>query len=189
MRDDDPVTGRYLQPDPPGLVDGASVYGYVGQSPMVWTDPRGEQTRGGTSGFHGRRFRCGRYIIVCKSDRTKGEHCHWGDSSNGGRGERNCVRRDGSACENSKPPPREVRRCLQERGLCDFGSRSTMDNILGALGAGALLGWGMSGLTGNIGGGGQMSIPDFPEEFLPISCQCPLGGAGMGSGGIGYGGI
>jgi RHS repeat-associated protein len=42
MRDYDPTTGRYLQPDPLGLVDGASVYGYVKQSPMRWTDPRGE---------------------------------------------------------------------------------------------------------------------------------------------------
>ncbi len=32
MRDYDPTTGRYLQADPLGLVDGASVYGYVGHS-------------------------------------------------------------------------------------------------------------------------------------------------------------
>ncbi len=41
MRDYDPTTGRYLQADPLGLVDGASVYGYVGQSPLVFTDPNG----------------------------------------------------------------------------------------------------------------------------------------------------
>ena len=29
MRDYDPTTGRYLQADPLGLIDGASVYGYV----------------------------------------------------------------------------------------------------------------------------------------------------------------
>ena len=29
MRDYDPVTGRYIEADPLGLVDGASVYGYV----------------------------------------------------------------------------------------------------------------------------------------------------------------
>ena len=44
MRDYDPVTGRYLQPDPLGLIDGASVYGYALQSPMKWTDPRGEES-------------------------------------------------------------------------------------------------------------------------------------------------
>jgi RHS repeat-associated protein len=42
MRDYDPTTGRYLQADPLGLVDGASVYGYVRQSPMMLTDPTGE---------------------------------------------------------------------------------------------------------------------------------------------------
>ena len=42
MRDYDPTTGRYLQPDPLGLIDGASVYGYVRQSPMMFTDPTGE---------------------------------------------------------------------------------------------------------------------------------------------------
>ena len=42
MRDYDPTTGRYLEPDPLGLVNGASVYGYVGQSPMRFTDPTGE---------------------------------------------------------------------------------------------------------------------------------------------------
>jgi RHS repeat-associated protein len=42
MRNYDPTTGRYLQADPLGLVDGASVYGYVRQSPMMFTDPTGE---------------------------------------------------------------------------------------------------------------------------------------------------
>ncbi|WP_395541057.1 RHS repeat domain-containing protein [Neotabrizicola sp. sgz301269] len=42
MRDYDPTTGRYLQADPLGLVDGASVYGYVRQNPGRWVDPRGE---------------------------------------------------------------------------------------------------------------------------------------------------
>ena len=42
MRDYDPTTGRYIQADPLGLVDGASVYGYALQSPQVFIDPRGE---------------------------------------------------------------------------------------------------------------------------------------------------
>ncbi len=42
MRDYDPTTGRYLQADPLGLVDGASVYGYVRQSPGMMVDPSGE---------------------------------------------------------------------------------------------------------------------------------------------------
>ncbi len=47
MRDYDPTTGRYLQADPLGLVDGASVYGYVGQDPGKWIDPRGEEYKPG----------------------------------------------------------------------------------------------------------------------------------------------
>jgi RHS repeat-associated protein len=43
MRDYDPTTGRYLQADPLGLVDGASVYGYVKQNPGRLIDPRGEE--------------------------------------------------------------------------------------------------------------------------------------------------
>ena len=46
MRDYDPTTGRYLEPDPLGLVDGASVYGYVGQNPDRYQDPYGLQVIG-----------------------------------------------------------------------------------------------------------------------------------------------
>ncbi len=42
MRDYNPTTGRYLQADPLGLVDGPSVYGYARQSPGRYTDPTGE---------------------------------------------------------------------------------------------------------------------------------------------------
>jgi RHS repeat-associated protein len=41
MRDYDPTTGRYLQADPLGLVDGASVYGYALGNPGRWVDPFG----------------------------------------------------------------------------------------------------------------------------------------------------
>ena len=42
MRDHDPTTWRYMQADPLGLVDGASVYGYALQNPGRYVDPRGE---------------------------------------------------------------------------------------------------------------------------------------------------
>ena len=42
MRDYDATLGRYIQPDPLGLVDGASVYGYALQNPARWSDPTGE---------------------------------------------------------------------------------------------------------------------------------------------------
>jgi len=38
MRDYDPTTGRYMQADPLGLVDGASVYGYARQNPGRYFD-------------------------------------------------------------------------------------------------------------------------------------------------------
>ncbi len=44
VRDYDPTTGRYMQADPLGLVDGASVYGYARQNPGRYVDPRGERT-------------------------------------------------------------------------------------------------------------------------------------------------
>ena len=39
----DPATGRYTQPDPLRFVDGPSVYGYAGASPLMRVDPEGEQ--------------------------------------------------------------------------------------------------------------------------------------------------
>ena len=50
MRDYDPTTGRYIEADPLGLVDGASVYGYVRGNPGRWIDPRGEETAWGGNG-------------------------------------------------------------------------------------------------------------------------------------------
>ncbi len=50
MRDYDPTTGRYLQADPLGLVDGASVYGYALGNPGRWVDPRGEEVLTGPRG-------------------------------------------------------------------------------------------------------------------------------------------
>ena len=47
MRDYDPTLGRYIQADPLGLVDGASVYGYALQSPLRYVDPRGESLNSG----------------------------------------------------------------------------------------------------------------------------------------------
>jgi RHS repeat-associated protein len=42
-RDYDPVPGRYLQPDPIGLIRGGiNPYTYVGNSPTMWADPTGQ---------------------------------------------------------------------------------------------------------------------------------------------------
>ena len=37
----DPTTGRFTTPDPLGIVAGASVYGYAGQTPLMHVDPSG----------------------------------------------------------------------------------------------------------------------------------------------------
>ena len=65
MRDYDPTTGRYMQADPLGLVDGASVYGYARQSPGRYVDPRGEFVFGaifGAAGSFGLQFLINVYV-------------------------------------------------------------------------------------------------------------------------------
>ncbi|MEN5060697.1 RHS repeat-associated core domain-containing protein [Luteimonas sp. TWI1416] len=41
FRDYDPLTGRYAQSDPVGLIAGVSTYGYVSGSPFIWADMYG----------------------------------------------------------------------------------------------------------------------------------------------------
>ena len=43
MRDYDPTTGRYVEADPLGLVDGASVFTYVKSNPGKTIDPKGTE--------------------------------------------------------------------------------------------------------------------------------------------------
>ena len=50
MRDYDPTTGRYLEADPLGLVDGACVYGYVKGNPGRYSDRMGLSFRGPAPG-------------------------------------------------------------------------------------------------------------------------------------------
>ncbi|GAB6041819.1 RHS repeat-associated core domain-containing protein [Endothiovibrio diazotrophicus] len=41
FRDYDPASGRYVESDPVGLDGGLNTYGYSGQNPVRWVDPRG----------------------------------------------------------------------------------------------------------------------------------------------------
>jgi len=47
------VDARYLEADPLGLVDGPSVYGYAGQNPGRYIDPRGEYKETGLPASEG----------------------------------------------------------------------------------------------------------------------------------------
>ncbi|WP_421701004.1 RHS repeat domain-containing protein [Aliiroseovarius sp.] len=70
MRDYDPTTGRYIQADPLGLVDGASVYGYALQNPGRYVDPRGESVFG---------WLCDNSAIIGASPTCKAlDHCSSG---------------------------------------------------------------------------------------------------------------
>jgi len=63
MRDYDPTTGRYIQADPLGLVDGASVYAYARQNPGRYVDPRREATEFGDLGYKLNKFGGARFQI------------------------------------------------------------------------------------------------------------------------------
>jgi RHS repeat-associated protein len=84
MRDYDPTTGRYLQADPLGLVDGASVYGYARMSPVVYIDPNGlsmqDLYRGARSYvlgvYNSSRYGC-RVSGLCGADEQEAAHREW----------------------------------------------------------------------------------------------------------------
>jgi len=151
MRDYDPTTGRYLQADPLGLIDGASVYGYVGQNPERWADPKGLER-----GDH----KTGKWIECSKNCRiridynlvngVKVRHLHWeckGDVGVCGEfGEDS----HGQGWEDA---PKEVRECARKHGF--EGSFKPLSSVadLVLLGFGAwILGPATGGVT--VGGGG-----------------------------------
>jgi RHS repeat-associated protein len=79
MRDYDPTTGRYLQADPLGLVDGPSVYGYARQGPLTYVDPLGGQAKPtGPQGSHAVPGTKGQYVRIDPPQpiTSQQEHAH-----------------------------------------------------------------------------------------------------------------
>ncbi|NOT71746.1 MAG: RHS repeat-associated core domain-containing protein [Hyphomicrobium sp.] len=99
----DPSLGRYTQPDPLGFVDGPSVYAYVGNAPVQGSDPEGLMGR--------YTVPCGRCTLTYDSDQFKGAHTHWNCPGE----PQGCIKKDGTLCDGSKPPPPEVKQCLENR--------------------------------------------------------------------------
>jgi len=104
MRDYDPTTGRYIQADPLGLVDGASVYGYALQNPGRYTDPRGERIQ--IPGLGG---------AACnKSDRCV---VIWTDNDRAAPGNGLYLLRPGQCTKNEKPWQRDVADFMYHYGI------------------------------------------------------------------------
>lgn len=87
MRDYDPTTGRYVQADPLGLVDGASVYNYALQNPGRFVDPRGESAQCVVVGYD----QNGNQLLDCNNaggqSLCPGGDCGWRDPIDGIRDE------------------------------------------------------------------------------------------------------
>jgi RHS repeat-associated protein len=106
-RDYDPTLGRYVEADPIGLGGGSNLYGYVGGNPVNLVDPEGLAPKDSRY-----QVKCGRCILIYDTDQVKGPHTHW--VCPGKR--QGCIKKDGSPCDGSSPPPPEIEDCLKKRG-------------------------------------------------------------------------
>jgi RHS repeat-associated protein len=102
FRDYDPTTGRYAESDPIGIDGGINTYSYVNSNPLAFDDPEGKQGRFTKN--------CGRCKVIYDSDQFKGPHTHWICPGQ----PQGCIKKDGTLCDNSAPPPEDVRKCLQD---------------------------------------------------------------------------
>jgi len=105
----DPTTGRYLQPDPLGFVDGPSVYAYAVNSPQMNVDQEGLSPIAIPAAF------CSRYPALCaKMAADVIEYCRKASGGGGRRPPENeCDRQkeaDDSVCR-SLPSPAMRARC------------------------------------------------------------------------------
>jgi RHS repeat-associated protein len=95
--------GRWLSPDPAGLVDGPNLFAYVHSNPVSLVDSTGLAS--------GTEKECGPCITRVESDPHKGKHAHWTCPGS----PQGCVKPNGDSCEGSPPPPRRIRDCLEKR--------------------------------------------------------------------------
>lgn len=111
-RDYDPSIGRYIQSDPIGLDGGINTYAYVDGNPLSRDDPNGNLYR----------KQCGRCWVEYDKDQWKGPHTHWKCPGQ----PRGCIKKDGSLCDGSDPPPDNVRECLERWGRIPKPQSSAM---------------------------------------------------------------
>ena len=112
FRDYDPAFGRYIQSDPIGLEGGINTYVYVEENPLIRIDPEGK--------LYSKM--CGRCRVEYDSDQWKGAHTHWYCPGQ----PKGCIKKDGSLCDGSAPPPDEVKECLQQWGRIPKPQSSAM---------------------------------------------------------------
>lgn len=151
FRNYDPTLGRYTESDPIGLEGGMDTYLYVDGSPVLFTDEKG-QAGGG-------RFTrdCGPCKVTYDSDQWKGPHTHWQCPGQ----PQGCIKKDGTLCDNSAPPPPDVKQCLQQWGRMPKDPQKQScgpmcKGVLGTIVVGglAVAGFCAAGPPGAAGGGG-----------------------------------
>ena len=95
-------TGRWLERDFIREAGGINLYAYVKANPMNLVDMLGSA---------GQTFECGRCTITTDSDQWKGAHTHWECPGQ----PKGCIKKDGTLCDGSSPPPDNVKQCLKDR--------------------------------------------------------------------------
>jgi hypothetical protein len=130
FRDYDPAVGRYIQSDPIGLDGGINTFAYVNGNPLINIDEEGK--------LYSKM--CGRCRVTYDSDQFKGAHTHWECPGQ----PRGCIKKDGSLCDGSAPPPPEVEQCLKDWGGIPNPQKNEMcgptcRNVIGGIVVGGLI--------------------------------------------------
>jgi RHS repeat-associated protein len=147
FRNYEPTLARYVQSDPIGMEGGLGTYTYVDDGPLVDTDPKGQG-----------RFtkQCGPCTVTFDSDQWKGAHTHWQCPGQ----PQGCIKKDGTLCDGSGPPPADVKDCLQKWGRIPPDPQMSScgpvcKNVIGGVVVGGLIigGFCLAGPPGAVLGG------------------------------------